>query len=749
MIDVSMKSLKGKLQAERSLLERVARLWYVDLSSPSLLTNIEKRMSDPCAARSVWEQLSPQERICLLQVVDASARRKGIPADRAIKKARLSQQEGCLVVSRLIEHWGLIEAGEVLPNPTAANPRPGPVRTLYAFRECGEALERTGLELSKGYADRSALSLDRLLDQFARNDLEKLAGLCHIQVYPERVSYASSTWSSMNHPADLRTRVASAFTGSPIAIELLGCLDPIAQGLYLWLCCEQQGRACMETVRAFLGSTEEALFTVLHQLEAHALAFETLTVSAERWLCIPQDLFDVLEQEVRQRTSDEQTFAFFPVTATPPTIREGMPGICYDLATVIGYVYQHDVEPTKEGKLPKRISSKIRPLLHGKPRMRELEGETYVDQVFQLAEVLGLLTCAPCPGEEKPRYQPGLNLLAWEKRPLVDQVRLVLAEWKKSTTWYDVLVDGRPIYPSAYNIGTVRKTLLHHLFSCLPDRWYRLDAFLYLLWKEQPIPFSQVSSRYDRQPSQPPSLRTLREQWMQRGEGQLYTGLLASALAEMGLVSLGYAGNPEVSEATPRPAEWFQLTSLGAIVLSDGQMKKESTTGLWFVPEERPLIVQPSFELLLLHPAMPVLYQLLRWAEIKRIGPVSTLTLTQKALLRGMAAGYSVQQVTNYLAQQSRTDLAQNVVYTINDWSRAYKGATLAEVVLVDASSEQVALDLVHLLAENHIEVRSLTSCILAIFPTGGSLFTLRRLLEKAGVFVREDTRSTAHHSNR
>lgn len=280
----------------------------------------------------------------------------------------------------------------------------------------------------------------------------------------------------------------------------------------------------------------------------------------------------------------------------------------------------------------------------------------------------------------------------------------------------------------------------------MPGRWYRLDALLYVIWKEQPIPFSVETYRYDRQPSQAPSLRTRREQWMQRGEGQLYAGLLASALHEMGLVSLGYPCEPGVAGTEPHPPGWFHLTTLGPVVLADGPVGEDAAAGLWFAPEERPLVVQPSFELLLLQPAMPVLYQLIHWAEIKRIGPVSTLTLTQRALLRGMATGDSLQQLLALLAQQGRKDLPQNVAYTINDWSRAYKGAILAEVILVDTSSEQTALDLLRLLAESSIETRQLTSCTLAIIPARATLPTLRRLLEKAGVFVREDVRNAARH---
>ena len=744
MIDVSMKSLREKLQADSSLLERVARLWYADPSSSSAMAHIEEHMRDACAARSVWEQLPPPERTCLFQIVDASARRKGIQASRVIKKAKLPLDEGSAVVTRLIEQWGLVDEGEVLPNPTAANPRPIPVRMLYAFRECGETLEHTGMELFKGYADRSLLQLSRLLGQFAWGDLEKLAGLCHVSTSPIRSPYSGSSWSSISHPADLRTRIVEALTHSPVALELLRQIDPDAQRLFAWLCIEQHGKARLDTVRALLSGTEEHLFAALHQLEAHALAFDTLTVSAERWLCIPQDLFAVVAHEVREQSSDEQAFALFPVTIVPPTAHEGQPDMCYDLATVIGYVHQHDVEPTKDGNLPRRVSNKLRPLLHGMPRIRELEGEVYVDQVFQMAQGMGLLRCASPYGEEKARYQAGHNLPAWEQRNLVDQVWLVLEEWKKSTTWYDLLVDGKLIYPSGYNTGTARKALLHLLRSCLPGRWYRLDALLYVIWKQQPISLSAATSRYDRQSSQPSSVRTRREQWMQRGEGQIYAGLMGSALHEMGLVTLGYPCEPGAAGTAAHPAEWFQLTPLGAAALAEGPVGEDGAAGLWFTPEERPLVVQPSFELLLLQPAMPVLYQLIRWAEIKRIGPVSTLTLTQKALLRGMAAGYSAQQVSGLLAQYGRKDLPQNVAYTLKDWSRLYKGATLAETILVDTSSEQLALDLSRLLAESHIEVRTLTPCTLAIYPNGTSLLVLRRLLEKAGVFVREDARNGA-----
>jgi hypothetical protein len=47
----------------------------------------------------------------------------------------------------------------------------------------------------------------------------------------------------------------------------------------------------------------------------------------------------------------------------------GEPLILYDLATVVGAVYQQPILLTKHGKIPKLVASAIRSRLHGLPRM--------------------------------------------------------------------------------------------------------------------------------------------------------------------------------------------------------------------------------------------------------------------------------------------------------------------------------------------------------------------------------------------
>ncbi|HEX6480482.1 MAG TPA: hypothetical protein VF043_16720 [Ktedonobacteraceae bacterium] len=47
---------------------------------------------------------------------------------------------------------------------------------------------------------------------------------------------------------------------------------------------------------------------------------------------------------------------------------EAQPLILYDLATIIGSVYQQRITLTRHGTVTKRFAQLLRPLLHGSPR---------------------------------------------------------------------------------------------------------------------------------------------------------------------------------------------------------------------------------------------------------------------------------------------------------------------------------------------------------------------------------------------
>ncbi|GAC1354196.1 MAG: hypothetical protein NVSMB38_31990 [Ktedonobacteraceae bacterium] len=257
-----------------------------------------------------------------------------------------------------------------------------------------------------------------------------------------------------------------------------------------------------------------------------------------------------------------------------------------------------------------------------------------------------------------------------------------------------------------------------------------MHALLFAVWKQQPI---QIRDVYGKRLEEVPSLRSQREKWMQSGDGRLYTALLCSTLYEVGLVSLGYTTS---DDADP---DSFQLTSFGASVLADEGVPTHGGRDDAVVEgEERVLVVQPSFEILLLQEDVALLYQLLQWAEVQHVGPVSTFTLTQRALLRGLAMGISVEAVLGTLRRRGQKALPQNVEYTLREWSKHYKEAKLSEVIVVELSDAHHQQDLYRALeGQRTIEVRALTPTIFAVLQNGTSFGELRKLLVKVGIVVR------------
>ena len=732
MIDVSLHSLRPILADER-LLGQLARVWGWETPTtlPTPVQLIE-RMQDHHRARSIWEQLTAEERTCLYRALGstAQARSHGVLLESLRKKTKLGAPAVEAAVRSLSQRWLLVEEGEIGVSPSA-QPSSSAPRGVFVFRECSESLWQTGRELFETSADRRALGLPRLLEAMTDKDLEELARLCHVTVtlsFP--LSYSRSV-SPIGSPFESRRRISEALLGGLSAIEVFLRLDQVAQRLFLWLC-EHDGQASMQEVRTFLGCDGERLYALLRTMETHGLAFETLTWAAERLLFIPEDLLAVVREEVLAHARDEQTYALFPLGLEPATIRTGQPTLCYDLATIIGCAYHSILDTTKDDRLPKPKSAKIRPLLHGMPRRHDGLEDSYVDQLLHAARGLGLLLCASPDDEDKPRYQPaGPKLAGWETATAVEQTRRFVDWWLRSPDFDDVRPDGRPIYASSSSTAAARKTLVDQLARCLPEQWYRIDALEFALWKQQPIQlYDGYTSRLAKDSTR---LAARREQWM-AGEGQRYLGMLSSTLHEAGLVSLGYASEAVDHNAPP---DYVQLTPLGAATLADAPPGASSSAAPWMATTKRVLIVQPSFEVVLLELDMGVLYELLAFAQVKHIGPVSTFQLSQRALLRGLEAGKTVAGILDLLARYGQKDLPQNVVYTLGDWSRDYREVTLSEVFLLELSEARVEQDLSRALEGQRVEVRKLAPGTFIVASHETSLLALRKVLSKAGIVVR------------
>jgi Helicase conserved C-terminal domain len=333
----------------------------------------------------------------------------------------------------------------------------------------------------------------------------------------------------------------------------------------------------------------------------------------------------------------------------------------------------------------------------------------------------------------------------WSKLEMVWQVRQLLTRWATSSYWPGVM-GANFLPPSGYlytlNPKAGRGLLLQYLAdSAQAGAWYDISSVLKDLHKEQPgimrSSYAYLSKK------QRDEFAKNSKQWMQ-AEGEIYIGMIAGALFEMGVVDLGYEqagitfdGKTPVNPTSMRLNE-FGTQAIKALPNDEKEIRKAAENLLKKITAAaeptRKFIIQPNFELLLLEPDMPALYSVLPFVQVKQIGHSSTLQLTQNALLRGMRSGLSIDTITELLQTRCKNELPQNVAYSLRDWAKQYREAVISPVYLIEVPEALTESLVAHEKLQKQ-GVRQIAPGILAV--TGDSdLNVLKNALEKEKIVV-------------
>lgn len=422
------------------------------------------------------------------------------------------------------------------------------------------------------------------------------------------------------------------------------------------------------------------------------------------------------------------------LNSAPPIQFAAEPAMIYDMAVLVNAVYQQKIEPTQAGHIPKRIVNKLRPQLKGQPHYTYDGNDKYTDMIFDLLVDMHILQLTKPPfSDMKPCLEPGPQLVAWSHLDLTEQVKQILNEWthnRKITDLVGADFDPWDSYSYYYTmeVRKGRQPLLNHLGTCELGKWYTIDSLLEELWEKEAGAMRHVSSSKKSRRGDSDA----RQKWM-KSDGQIYIGMLDSTMRDLGLVALGYEVAP-TEEEHPNPTT-FMLSEIAATLFStqehNTQTSEYSNNGQ--TGNQRCLIVQPNFELLLLQPHLPTLYSVLPFTQVNQIGVASRLTLTRASLLRGMAAGYNIEQIIQALEERSQKELPQNVTYTLRDWARQYKETRVSQVLLLEVSSEDMIAQLSASPKLQSFGIRQLAPFMLAV-NGDTDLRELRNVLEKAGI---------------
>lgn len=724
-------------------------LWAMDVTdnaSPAARNALYvQRVKDPLAARFVWERLSQDERLVLYRVL-GHAERSGVERETVQKKTKLSTEQFQSALSSLAQHLLIHESNskngigqKMYYAPLKGGRDKATVENityLMPYTESADSLYAAGKEYFSPNSDRSKMSLDRILSSFYYGDLDELAIVYDI---------SSSLYFGRSQ---LRAMIQENISTPAIAVDILQALDKPAQELFQWLC-QRGSTVSMEEVRRHSRFNDVQLYKILQEFESRALAFDTFS-EQKRVLSIPLETFGTLKLAATETNlvGKLSSQPFTPVETVPASVVPATTALLYDLAMITNWTYQQTLEPTQAGHVPKRIANKIRPLLHGRPRYSYFnEDDSYLEMVFHLARELGVLLLTEQKLEgTKPRYEPGPLFEQWSRMDAVEQTKRLLEVWPKSRYWSDLAgVYYKQWDPYNWNYPTARSMITKYLARCQPNKWYTVSSLLNEIWEHDTFALRPV--RYGMKKSDRTKTRELFSKW-KLSDGETYIGLLSSSMWEMGLVELGYTQTTLSEDDFNKynPTE-FQLTDLGAAALAseasssteeissavdnlDGLNGENGANG------RSALVLQPNFELLLLHPDFPTLYSVLPFVQANQIDMVSRLTLTRASVLRGAEAGVTIEQMLRTLEERSQKGIPQNVEYTLRDWVKSFKGAKISQILLLEVSAEAVADELCSSSKFKSYGFRRLGPTTIAINNTA-NLTNLRNALEKETIFVK------------
>ncbi|MBV9711024.1 MAG: helicase-associated domain-containing protein [Ktedonobacteraceae bacterium] len=707
------------------------RLWGLTGESyrnfEEYLTSVMESLQEPICARFVWEYITPDERQILYHSMSYSAR-DGLRRDALQKKSQLPPERfdpaADSLVNRLLlyQRTEKLDAGQRghsshLPRDLSASKERKAVPVLYPFDDYLTTLYTIGREIFTPLGDRSKKSFAELT---ANLDIETL-----YEIYQ---SYEVK-WGKYYSRSDFGEMIAKALYQLDEPLDHLSGFEGDARDLYVWLR-QQGGQVSMKEVRTHTSLDDNSLARVLYELESTALAFDTLTREG-RVLFIPHDIFGKL-RHIESNIADTVIELPGPAVSedfVPAAIRHSEMPILYDMAYVINAIHQQTIEPTQVGRVPKRIATKLRAQLHGQVRPDYQYDDNYLEMLLHIAKENGLVRLSKSPLPEiKDHYEAGDRLSWWSDLSIAGQTAYLLHSWKSSFRWDDL--EGthyRAWDPYAWKPMAGREILLKHLARRTPGRWYTVVSLLQEIWDEDPFTM-HPQSPYTRKTGHSKTRET-REKW-ERGDGETYIGMLASTLYELGIVDLGYDRSNALETQQQLNPTAFMLTEAGAAILPlIGENPPQADESA------RTLIVQPSFELLVLQPDMPTLYSLLPFTQIVQASMVSRLTLNRTTLLRALEGGKNIEQILHILEEHSQKELPQNVVYSLNDWARSHKGATLSHVLLIEVSSEAVANQLNSSSKLKGLGLRQLGPFIFALNHES-NLKQVKQVLEQEGISV-------------
>lgn len=654
-----MKNLLGRLMG-RSFedLKAIAAAWQIPLPQPNhndAAITLYREMAEKTNTRAIWETLNMEQRAFLAWLLEQRSIMAFMDELPALLDRPAEEVEGLLgsltalglvdVEEASVRGNRLVSAGDNLYAWGLRSQVPITRRRVVSMSgELSRALSGVVSENTGAAPFEEALT--GLLERHEQPALEKVAARWHIA----DLRYM--------HQAALIEALATLLGAQETRERMVNESGSEARRLYDFLL-NRGGQAESRLVQTALGWSLADLRARLIPLEARALVVETLWHD-RAVLFLPAEFLkprtDAAPEVPPLRSVDE-----------PAAVDARLPvELPWDLLSTVAFFMQGDVALNlHNNELPKRALKRLNEqYLH--PDDPERDG-FYIGMVLHFADSLNLLHM----DEATRRMSLGGRASDWVKLSFGAQARRLFSLWLEDRRWFEPTTQfyiWRTPDPTR-----ARKQLVAQLRECPLDTWISLDSFLshvqaktpYLLYtQDELVRYMGVAA-----------LRDFTTRWMSN-EGALLISMLTTTLCWLGAVDIGRnaAGTPLA----------FRLTGAGARLVEHANAPTEAE------PPRRALLVQPNFEVLVMHPDARAVWHLLLSADLVRHDRVSAYVLNKTSVLRARESGLNGPQIQEFLATHSQKAVPQNVVQSITDWSRSYKRAILQKATLLEVEDAEI-----------------------------------------------------------
>ena len=683
-------------------------------------------MVERSAARNIWENLDPDARAFLgwlLNQRNMLALVDDLPAQFA------RPDEEITPILDLSRRLGLVDVDEVMVRGTRVVSS-GDNLYAWAPKNQAEAVKRRVVSIAAEEAKvlREIIDESKSLAPFDEPFAALLEGLDQ-----EEIQRIAATWklpeTTRYYKSELigvMSEFLAAGQGRQLLIESL----PQNSQRLLEFIEGESGKARAGEARIHFQWDEREMRAAVVPLVQRALLWDVL-VGDRRYLYVPQDLLN------RSSGGGESAPLMQPklIAPAPYSTDSRLPyEMPWDLLTLLATGLQGELQLTlQDSRITKRAAKRINDaFLH--PADIKSDSE-YIDMVVHMARSLGLLL-------EQQGDQVTLSLAPkadeWSRLTFEAQRRRLYGLWQEDRKWAEPATYGT-IYWWNSDLTGARKRLTKHLAGLTVGEWINLDGFLrrvqlidpFLIWSQD-----ELVRRFGLR-----ALQGFRSHWFEI-EGRIISDMLRTMLNWLGAVEIG--------RDKQRRFISFRVTPEGHALFAEGNGHKSD------IRSATSLLVQPNFEVLVIHPESEVVWNLLRIADLVRHDRVSVYIINKESVVRAVESGLAGDQIAAFLEANSGKTLPQNVAHSIADWERVIKRLDIAEVMILEVADPAVLDELmVSRKTKKHIARRLTPTVALAHLPasTEGTRETpAQRLLKElraAGYFPRFRADTSSNDDNK